>query len=164
MTDDELKAKIKEVLGETRFWTGERDITVEEMALFQPRLGTLMQEVGQRTWTLFYAAKAGNWKLASSQWETIQELMEIGAFQRPKYEGELKKFLGEDWPKIGQAIESQNFKVFEEAFHKAIEQANAYHDLTHRPFIKWKLPDSPPLELDLTPPPGLDQTRGQRKH
>jgi hypothetical protein len=151
MTDDELKEKIKEVLAEYRTWTGQRDISVEEMALFQPRLGTVMVEVGQRTWTLYYAAKAGNWKMAKSQWEEIQELMQVGAFQRPKYAEELNKFIAEDWPAIGKAIEDQNFEAFEPAFRKAIEQANAYHDLKYRPFIQWKLPDFPPPGLDLTP-------------
>lgn len=59
------------------------------------------------------------------------------------------KFIAEDWPAIGQAIENQDFQAFEPAFHKAIDQANAYHDLKHRPFIRCKLPDFPPLGLDL---------------
>lgn len=152
MTDDELKQKIKEVLAESRFTTGEREVSVEEMALFQPRLGTVMLEVGQRAWILYYAAKAGNWKLAKSHCENIEELIEAGSFLRPKYGQEMKKFLAEDWPAIGKAIENQSLSEFEGAFHKAIDQANAYHDVTRRPWLKWKLPGTPPPDLDLAPP------------
>jgi len=150
MDDDELKQKIKEVLTESRLWTGEREVSVDEMALFQPKLGSVMLEVGQRTWTLYYAAKAGNWKLAKNYGEKIGELIEGGAFLRPKFGEEMKTFLAEDWPAVGKAIENEDIKEFEEAFHKAIDQANAYHELTHRPWLKWKLPDTPPPDLDLT--------------
>jgi hypothetical protein len=29
--------------------------------------------------------------------------------------------------------------------------ANAYHELKEKPYIRWKLPDAPPPDLDLTP-------------
>ena len=33
----------------------------------------------------------------------------------------------------------------------AIEAANAYHELKEKPYIYWKLPDTPPPDLDLRP-------------
>ena len=32
-----------------------------------------------------------------------------------------------------------------------IESANAYHEEYDKGFLRWKLPDSPPPDLDLTP-------------
>jgi len=151
MTDDELREKLKAVLAEVGVWTGHREMTVEELAVIQPGLGRIMPEIGQRAWKLYYAAKAENWPLAKFQWKEIRELMELGAFTRPKHEEALRKFMAEAWPGVGQALENEDFAAFEEAFHKAIEQANAYHELKEKPYIRWKLPDQPPPDLDLTP-------------
>lgn len=151
MTDDELKEKVKAVLAEVGVWTGHREMTMEELAVIQPGLGRIMPEIGQRAWKLYYAAKAENWPLAKFQWKEIQGLMELGAFTRPKHEEALNKFLAENWPGVGKAIEDEDVKAFEEAFNKAIEQANAYHELKEKPYIRWRVPDRPPPDLDLTP-------------
>ena len=49
------------------------------------------------------------------------------------------------------AIEQKDFAAFEPAFHAAVEMANAYHELKDKPYIRWKLPDTPPPDLDMTP-------------
>jgi len=76
MTDEELKEKIKEVLGEMGVWSGHREMTVDEIATIQPGLARIMPEVGQRTWKLYYAAKAENWALATFQAKEIKGLIQ----------------------------------------------------------------------------------------
>ena len=44
-----------------------RTFTADELSRFVPGLGTLMPEIGTRTWKLYYAAKAGNWAMAEFQ-------------------------------------------------------------------------------------------------
>ena len=86
MADDELKEKVKEVLEEMGVFSGQREITMEEIAILQGQqtgLARIMPEIGQRTWKLFYAAKEGHWELANFQYKEISELMEIGAYARP---------------------------------------------------------------------------------
>jgi hypothetical protein len=151
MTDEELKEKVKQILTEVGVWTGHREMTVEEIGIIQPGLGRIMPEVGQRTWKLYYAAKEGHWALAKFQWEEIKGLMELGGFTRPKHEEALNQFLAEDWPGVGKAIQNEDFPAFEAAFHHAIEQANAYHELKDKPFIRWQLPSQPPPDLDMKP-------------
>jgi hypothetical protein len=151
MTDDEFKEKVKEVLSEMGVWSGHREMTVQELATIQPGLGRIMPDIGLRTWKLYYAAKAKHWELAKFQWKEIRELMELGAYTRPKYEESLNQFLHEDWPALGKAIDNEDFAAFETAFHKAIEQANAYHELKDKPYIRWRLPEAPPPDLDMTP-------------
>ncbi len=151
MTDDELKEKIKEVLAEVGVWSGHREMTLEEVAVIQPGLARIMPEVGDRTWKLYYAAKEGHWELAKFQWKEIQELMELGSFTRPKHEDALQQFMTEDWAPVGKAIDNQDFYTLEEAFSKAIEQANAYHELKDRPYIRWRLPDHPPPDIEMKP-------------
>ena len=77
--------------------------------------------------------------------------MELGAFTRPKYEESLHQFMTEDWSGVGKAIDNQDFSAFEEAFHKAIEQANAYHELKDKPYLRWKLPEQPPPDIEVKP-------------
>jgi len=147
MNEKELAEKVKALT----FWSGHREVSIEDVAVIQPGLGRLMPEVGARTWKLFYAAKAGNWPLAKFQYKEIKGLMELGAFTRPKHEEALNQFLGENWKPLETAIEKQDFAAFEAAFHKAIDAANAYHELKDKPYIVWKLPDSPPPDLEMKP-------------
>jgi hypothetical protein len=49
------------------------------------------------------------------------------------------------------AIEAENWDDFEPAFHAMVEQANAYHELYDKEFLRWKIPDQPPPDLDMTP-------------
>ena len=44
---------------------GKRDLTLDELARQQPGMDRLMAEVGPRVHRMHYAAKAGNWPLAS---------------------------------------------------------------------------------------------------
>jgi inorganic triphosphatase YgiF len=144
---DESNAK------DLKVWTGHREITLEEIAIIQPGLGRIMPQIGQRVWKLFYAAKAGNWVLANFQLKEVRELMELGAFTRPKYEQNLEQFLTENWAPLEDAIKKEDFALFEERFHEAVKAANNYHELQDKGFIVWKLPDDPPPDLDLTPKP-----------
>ena len=147
MTDEELEAKIKGIT----FWGSKKSMTIEDVVMVQPGLAQIMPEIGARTWKLFYAAKAQNWPMAKFQYKEIKGLMELGAFMRPKHEDALNQSVAEDWKPLEASIEAKDFAAFEAAFHHAVDQANAYHDLKEKPYIRWKLPDSPPPDLDLTP-------------
>ena len=52
---------------------------------------------------------------------------------------------------VKQAIEASDWDKFETAFHHMVEQANAYHEVYDKEFLRWKIPDQPPLDLDMTP-------------
>lgn len=147
MTDEEFEAKVKALT----FWSGKNSMTIEDIATVQPGLARLMPEVGMRTWKLYYAAKLENWPMAKFQYKEIVGLMELGAFMRPKHAEALNQFLEENWKPLEAAIADKNFAAFEEAFHKAIDAANAYHELKEKPYIRWVLPDTPPPDLDLRP-------------
>lgn len=147
MTDEELLAKLKEFT----FWTGKSELTIEDIAMLQPGLARIMPEVGQRTWKLYYAAKAGNWPLATFQFKEVRGLFEMGAITRPKHADALNEFMAEGWKAVGEAIDRKDFAAFEEAFHKSIEAANAYHELKEKPYLIWKLPDAPPPDLQMEP-------------
>ena len=147
MDDEQLLEKLKAL----SVWTGHRQMSLEDVATIQPGLGRIMPEIGQRTWKLYYAAKAENWPLATFQAKEIKGLMELGAFTRPKHEEALIQFMEENWKPVQDAVNKKDFGAFESAFSKAVEAANAYHELKDKPYIVWKLPDTPPPDLELRP-------------
>ena len=143
-----------ESLKDVKVWTGHREMTLEDVAMIQPGLARLMPDIGARNWKLYYAAKAQNWPLANFQAKEIKKLLELCTITRPKYEENIAEFLQERWVSIEAAVQQEDFAAFEAAFHKAVDSANAYHELRDKPFLRWKLPDSPPPDLDLTPRKG----------
>jgi hypothetical protein len=151
MPDPEFAEAVKEVIAGARYFTGDGDVSLEEMAVIRPRLGNVMLDVGQRTWILYYAARAGNWRMARSQCDEIGELLELGAMIRPRYAAHLRQFVAEDWPRLRTAIENADAEQFEAAFKHTEAQWNAYHELENRSFIRWSVPDMPPPGYDLEP-------------
>ena len=138
-----------ELLKKAAVSSGHRLMSVEDLARIQPGLGRLMPEIGMRTWKLYYAAKANNWPLAAFQAKEIKGLMELCAFTRPKHADGLNQFLQHHWAPLQEAVARENLAELEAAFQKAIRAANGYHISTGKPYIVWKLPDSPPPDLDL---------------
>jgi len=147
MTDTELEDKVKAM----SFWSGKNSMSIEDMAAIQPGLARIMPEIGARTWKLFYAAKHQNWPMAKFQYKEIIGLFEMGAFMRPKHEAAINQYLAENWKPLESTIADKDFASFEKAFHAAIDAANAYHELKEKPYIYWKLPETEPPDLDLTP-------------
>jgi hypothetical protein len=146
------ETRVKEIVASMTFANGkQKDLTIDELAIIQPGLARIMPEVGARTWKLFYAAKAGNWENAIWQWKETRNLFDLAGFVRPKHEDALNEYVEKDWSQLEAPLRAHDFAAFEKAFNAAIDSANAWHDQKDKPFIKWKLPDFPPPDLDLTP-------------
>jgi len=143
--------RIRQIVSEMTFWNGKKEMTLDEIAVVQPGLALIMPEIGSRTWKLYYAAEAGNWPNALWQWKETRKLFELGALLRPKHEESLEQYLREDWAPLEAAIQAKDFEQFKEAFQRAVDSANAWHDQKDKPYIRWKLPDHPPPDLDFTP-------------
>ncbi len=123
----------------------------EELSDLVPGLGTIMPEIGARTWKLYYAAKAQNWPMANFQVNEIRGLMRKGGFTRPKYTEDLQTYVDEHLSELRTAIQQKDFPAFDAAFKNAIESANSWHDYYDKKYIVWKLPEAAPPDLDLTP-------------
>ena len=143
--------RVKEIVNAMAFFNGKKEMTIDEIAVVQPGLARIMPEIGARTWKLYYAAKAGNWPNAMYQWKENKALFELGAFMRPKHEAALEEYLRDSWAPLEATIKEKNFESFRQAFDKAVDDANAWHEKKEKPYIRWKLPSEPPPDLDLTP-------------
>jgi len=107
--------------------------------------------VGSRIWKCYYAGKAGNRPLAAFQLKEAVNLMEKGAFLRPKYVDNMTKFIDEEVAAVRKAIDTEDWSAFETAFEAMVDAANAYHDVYDKPYLRWKIPETPPPDLDMTP-------------
>jgi len=126
-------------------------LELEQLTALQPGLARLMPEIGTRFWKAFYSAHAANWPLATWQLKELSKLMRLCMVTRPKYIDDLEEFLHADVEPLLAALADQDFARFESQFHQAVDAANDFHRRWKKPWIVWKLPDQPPLDLDLTP-------------
>jgi hypothetical protein len=115
-----------------------------------PGMAEIMPLVGERIWKCYYAGKAHNRPLAKFQLSEAVNLMEKGTILRPKYTDNMDKFISENVAAVKKCIETEDWEGFETAYASMIEQANAMHELYDKGFLRWKMPDQPPPDLDLT--------------
>jgi hypothetical protein len=62
----------------------------------------------------------------------------------------MEKFIDESVGAVRKSIEDEDWAGFEAAFAEMIEQANANHEFYDKSFLRYKVPDQPPGDLDLT--------------
>jgi len=126
-------------------------LTLDEIAETQPGMARLMDELGRRYWTLYYAAQAGNWALARYMERESEKLLRTIAVVRPKYAEDLAAFAKDFLEPIARAVESKDWPAFDRAYRHGIEASNAYHEKYRKGFIRFRLPDRPPGWFDLEP-------------
>jgi hypothetical protein len=116
-----------------------------------PGMAEIMPLVGGRIWKCYYAGKARNRALAAFQLSEAVNLMEKGAILRPKYAEDMDKFVTGIVGTLRKCIDTEDWDGFESAFTTMVEEANAYHEKYDKGFLRWKLPDEAPPDLDFAP-------------
>ncbi len=124
-----------------------KNLTIGEIAEIQPGLGTIMIEFGHRFYVAYYAAKAGNWKLAEYQIHELVEAQEVAEVTRPKYTEALKSFEHGAMADLQKAIKAKEWKLFDAKYTQATNACNACHKSTGHPYIQYRLPKEAPLYL-----------------
>ena len=127
------------------------ELTLDQIADLQPGLNQLMPQVSDRYWTLYYAAKGGNWKLAAYEVRALRNLWKKMSTTRPKYQGMLDNYAQKVFDPLDQHIATRDFSSFETAYREGIAYANKLHVATNHGEIVWKLPPNPPAHLDIGP-------------
>jgi hypothetical protein len=129
---------------------GKRELTLDQLARMQPGLDRLMAEVGPRMHRLYYAARAGNWRLAEYFLRSVVKQLRLCASSRPKYAEDLTTYLEVDCEPVREAVRRRDAAAFETAYASMVERANHYHSVLGKPYIKWVTPSAPPDDLDLS--------------
>jgi hypothetical protein len=127
------------------------ELTLDQLAELQPGLGTLMRDISDRYWILYYAADGGNWDLAAYQLRGLRSLYQKGATTRPKYAGMLESYSKKIFDPLEKHIAAKDFLAFGAVYQEGIELANQMHVASHHGEVIWKLPSNPPQHLKLTP-------------
>jgi hypothetical protein len=128
---------------------GKRDLTIDELARWQPGMDQLMAEVGPRLHRCYYAAQAGNWPLAAYYSKSAAKQLARSAESRPKYEPEMSAYLQDDYAPVTAAIKAADLEAFNRAWTVMVDRANVLHGFFGKPYIGWRTPDQPPDDLDL---------------
>ena len=131
--------------------TGKGTFALTDLGSLMPGMAEVMPLVGGRIWKCYYAGQARNRPLARFQLKEAVNLMEKGAFLRPKYAENMEKFINEEVAAVGKCIDAEDWEGFESAFGAMVDAANAYHDVYDKSFLRWKIPDAAPPDLDMTP-------------
>ncbi|MGZ4208808.1 MAG: hypothetical protein ACXVQ6_13040 [Actinomycetota bacterium] len=131
--------------------TGKGTFELSHLGHLMPGMAEIMPLVGSRIWKCYYAGKAQNQALARFQLKEAVNLMEKGAFLRPKYAENMDLFISTEVAAVKTAIDSEDWDAFDAAFKTMVDQANAYHDAYDKPYLRWKIPSEPPPDLDMTP-------------
>jgi len=133
-----------------RVRTGHGELSLEEIAELLPGTGEIMQSVGNAWWKCAYAARGGNWSLAAYFTRRVRGLQRKLAIVRPKYEPDLAAYEAEHLAPVLGACEAGDRLAFDRAYATAVTKANELHVKWGKAYIRWKLPDQAPTDLDLT--------------
>jgi hypothetical protein len=127
---------------------GKRDLTLDQLAATQPGLDRLMAELGPRMHRLYFAGRAGNWRLADYFFRSVVKQLSLCAFSRPKYEEAINTYITNDCEPVRMAIKSGDSEAFESGYAAMVGRANSYHDEFAKPYLHWVCPTTPPEDLD----------------
>ncbi len=129
--------------------TKHAELSLEEIAEALPGTGDVMSRVAEEWWRCAHAARGGNWALASYYARRVRSLQAGLAVIRPKYRERLTAFEAGPLAAVFAALEAQDGAAFERAFAEATDVANRNHVETGYGYIRWKLPEEPPKDMDL---------------
>ena len=131
--------------------TGKGTFSLDQLGPLMPGMAEIMPLIGTRIWKCYYAGRAQNKPLAAFQLKEAVGLMQKGAFLRPKYDENMEAFITGEVAAVKTAIDAEDWDGFERAFTAMVDSANAFHEMYDKAYLRWKVPDSPPPDLDMTP-------------
>jgi hypothetical protein len=134
-----------------RVRTRHAELSLEEIADGLPGTGEVMASVGRCYANCWHAARGGNWQLAAYFFRRTRSLLRGLGVRRPKYTTQLAEFEASSLAPLLRTIDARDWEAFDAAFRAGIDEANRYHVVTNHPYIRWRLPDDVPRDLDLGP-------------
>jgi hypothetical protein len=130
---------------------GSTEEKLKTLGDIQPGLGTVMIEYANRFTNAYYAARGGNWGLASYMVKEMREIQEVGETTRPGRADALKAFEKSYLDPLDEAIKAKDAKKFATGFKDTVEGCNGCHAGQGFPYIKYQLPKAPASPLAMKP-------------
>ncbi len=100
-----------------------------------------MMEVNYRYVELFWAGEDENWDYAAYQLEEMEEALEDGFQRRPGRKASGEHFMEVVMPEMVSAIQSEDKRVFDEAFELFTLQCNSCHAMEDAAYIHVNKPE-----------------------
>lgn len=131
---------------------GTTDQKLAILANLQPGMGTVMMEYGTRFTNAYYAAKGGNWELATYMLDEMKEIQEVGENTRPGRAAALKAFESNYLDKLEAAVKAKNWSQYQTLTPGVISACNQCHVTSkpEHPYIAYQLPSAPPAPLKMS--------------
>ncbi|HEY3247099.1 MAG TPA: hypothetical protein VGK88_02245 [bacterium] len=129
---------------------GTTDEKFNTLASIQPGLGTVMIEYGARFTNAYYAAKGGNWDLATYMLDEMIEIQEVAETTRPARAPLLKAFETNYLDKLVAAAKAKNWSQYQGLVPQIVGACNVCHAKTDHAYVVYRLPASPPAPLKMT--------------
>ena len=126
-------------------------LTLAEITALLPATGELMHEVGDIWWKVAYAGRGGNWPLAAYFVRRTRKLLRKLSIVRPKYTEDIAAFQKEHIAAVLAACQRKDGAEFERALAASIDASNELHVKWAHAYIRWKIPEQAPTDLDLKP-------------
>lgn len=101
-----------------------------------PKFAIPMREVGDRFQNMYFAAKEGNWALAAYMSKYMNGAMNPARLTKPEEYQTWKKFYEGKFAAVNQTIQSKDFKAFDVAYTKVIDDCYSCHKKMGYEFIK----------------------------
>jgi hypothetical protein len=102
-------------------------LSLDELSLIQPGLGTVMVEYAHRMAAVWFAGEAGNFDMVHYQIIEMREIQETGEITRPPRAPALKAFESGFLDPLDQAALAKDKAQFETAYNAAIQGCNSCH-------------------------------------
>ena len=123
----------------------------EDVNELLPGTGEIMQSVGTIWWKCAHAGRGGNWELAAYFARRTQKLLRKLAVIKPKYADDIAAFEATELAAVFGACQRRDRASFDAAITAAIDTANDLHVKWAHAYLRYRLPEEPPTDLDLTP-------------
>ena len=130
---------------------GKVEITLEQLAMMQPGVARLMLEISDRYSRGYHAAKAKNARLARFQLSEGSKLLRICGVVNPRYQGPVEQFMQEHVNPLRDLLGDERWDDLDKAWEAMTVEINRWHEEFDHGFLVWRVSQTPPADLDLTP-------------
>ncbi|MCL5047206.1 MAG: hypothetical protein M1374_00160 [Firmicutes bacterium] len=130
---------------------GKTELTLNQLGEVQPGMARLMIELSTRMSTCWWAAKYENFDLARYQMSESIKLLKTSVILRPKYGADVIEFIESYCIKLRDSLVNRDLVLFTELFNEMVTVANELHEKYGKGYLIWKVPSTPPGDLDLRP-------------
>ncbi|HVB01870.1 MAG TPA: hypothetical protein VNE42_11520 [Acidimicrobiales bacterium] len=130
---------------------GRAELSLDELANLHGGLAHFMLEISDRATRCYQAGRARNRRVARHQLGELTKTLRLAVLTRPQYDDAIELFITDDLAKVRTVIDSEDWDHFDEVWEGLTIAVNKSHEEFDHGYLVWKVPESAPSDLDLSP-------------